>query len=134
MADEWRRGDYVITTERARLDVAVIHGYLARSYWSKGVSREIVERSIAGSLCFGLFHHDQQVGFARVITDYATLGYLADVFVLEEHRGSGLGVWLIDVVMHHPRLRVSACGASPPAMPTDSTRSSAGARSPIRTA
>ena len=105
MADEWRRGDYVITTERARLDVAVIHGYLARSYWSKGVSREIVERSIAGSLCFGLFHHDQQVGFARVITDYATTGYLADVFVLEAHRGRGLGVWLIETVMRHPALQ-----------------------------
>jgi len=106
VSDEpWRRSDYEISTDRARLDIDVIHGFLTTSYWSRGVSREVVARSIAGSLCFGLFHAGQQVGFARVITDYATLGDLADVFVLPEHRGRGLGVWLVETIMSHPSLQ-----------------------------
>lgn len=106
MAEEWRRGDYTISTDARRLDVGVIHGYLRRSYWANGIGRDVVARSIAGSFCFGLYHEsDGQVGFARVITDFATTGYLADVFVLEDHRGHGLGVWLIETVMSHPRLQ-----------------------------
>jgi len=105
VSDDWRRGDYVISTDRGRLDIDAIHTFLTRSYWAKGIPRDVVARSIEGSLCFGLFHGGEQVGFARVITDYATTGYLADVFVLEEHRGHGLGVWLIDTVMRHPALQ-----------------------------
>lgn len=106
MGEEWRRGAYTISTDKGRLDTGVIHGYLRRSYWAKGIGRDVVERAIEGSCCFGLFHDDDgQVGFARAITDFATTGYLADVFVLEEHRGHGLGVWLIETVMSHPRLQ-----------------------------
>jgi GNAT superfamily N-acetyltransferase len=105
MSDEWHRDGYRISTDRALLDLDVIHGFLSRSYWSKGVPRDVVARSIEGSMCFGIYHDGVQAGFARVITDYATIGYLADVFVLDEHRGRRLGVWLIDVIMHHPALQ-----------------------------
>jgi GNAT superfamily N-acetyltransferase len=105
MGDEWRRGEYTISTDAARIDLDVVHGYLARSYWSRGVARDVVARSIAGSLNFGLYLGDVQVGFARVITDYAAFAYLADVFVLEEHRGRGLGVWLVETIVAHPALQ-----------------------------
>jgi ribosomal protein S18 acetylase RimI-like enzyme len=96
---------YSITTDRERLDVDAIFDYLSQhAYWAKGRSRETVERSIAGSLCFGLFHGDAQIGFGRVITDYATFSYLCDVYVLEEYRGRGLGRWLIDTMIAHPAL------------------------------
>lgn len=99
-----QRGAYTITTEPARQDVDAIHAYLTRSYWAAGISREVVARSLRGSLCFGLFHGATQVGLARVITDRATFAYLCDVYVLEDHRGRGLGKWLIEAVMNHPDL------------------------------
>jgi GNAT superfamily N-acetyltransferase len=102
---EVRRGPFLVTTDRARFDVDVVHGFLRRSYWSPGVPRETVERAIAGSLAFGLFEHDRQIGFARTITDGATFAYLADVFVLEGHRGRGLGVFLMECVLAHPSLQ-----------------------------
>ncbi|MBI2724363.1 MAG: GNAT family N-acetyltransferase [Chloroflexi bacterium] len=83
----------------------MVHGYLARSYWSQGVSRDIVARSIEHSLCFGLYEGERQVGFARAITDQATMAYMADVFVLEEYRGRGLGVFLVGSLMAHPALQ-----------------------------
>jgi GNAT superfamily N-acetyltransferase len=102
---EARRGDYVVSTDQARLDLDVIYGYLSRSYWAAGRPREIVARSLHGSLCFGLYHGERQVGLARVISDRATFAWLCDVFVLEEHRGEGLGVWLIETVLSHPELQ-----------------------------
>ena|SRR5258706_11982215 len=102
---EHQRGDFTISTDVGRLDVDYIHDYLARqSYWAKDIPREVVERSLRQSLCFGLYHGVKQIGLARVITDYATFGYLADVFVDEAHRGSGLGTWLIGCVLTHPSL------------------------------
>jgi GNAT superfamily N-acetyltransferase len=102
----WSRGEYVISTDPSRLDLDVLHRFLSEeAYWSPGVSREVVARSIEGSLNFGLYHHDAQVGFARVVTDYATFAWLADVFVLDEHRGRGLGKWLVEIVLTHPELR-----------------------------
>jgi GNAT superfamily N-acetyltransferase len=101
---ERQRGAYVISTDPARLDTSAIHAYLTRSYWATGIPLGIVERSIQGSLCFGLFLGNEQVGFARVISDRATFAYLCDVYVLEEHRGHGLGKWLIDEVVAHPEL------------------------------
>jgi GNAT superfamily N-acetyltransferase len=98
------RDNYMISTDPARLDLDAIHGYLARSYWAAGRSREQTARSLAHSLCFGLYHGQGQVGLARVISDYATFAYLCDVFVLEEHRGGGLGIWLIGAVVAHPDL------------------------------
>lgn len=105
MADEWKRGPYTISTDRARIDLNVIHAFLTESYWAAGVPMETVRRSIENSLAFGLYEDDRQIGFARVITDYATFAYLADVFVLESHRGLGLGKWLVAVIDSHPKLK-----------------------------
>ncbi len=101
---EARRGGYAVSTDPARLDLDVIHAFLVTSYWSPGIPRATVERAIAGSLNFGLYAGDAQIGFARVVTDRATFAYLADVFVLPAHRGSGLGVWLVECVLAHPAL------------------------------
>jgi GNAT superfamily N-acetyltransferase len=103
-ADE-RRGAYVVSCDPARVDPVAVHAYLARSYWSPGVPADVVRRAIAHSLCCGLYHDvDGQVGFARAITDRATYAYLADVYVLEAHRGRGLGVWLVGALLAHPAL------------------------------
>ena len=105
MAFERRRDRYLVTTDKTKLDLQVIHGFLRRSYWAAGIPIEVVERSIRNSLTFGLFYDEEQVGFARVVTDRATLAYLADVFVLEEHRGRGLSGWLMEAVLSHPELQ-----------------------------
>lgn len=102
---EFRQGEFVVSTDRSRLDITLIHQFLTHSYWAQGVSREVVERSIENSLCFGIFHNSAQVGFARVITDRATFAYLADVFVLESHRGLGLGKFLMECISNHPQLQ-----------------------------
>jgi GNAT superfamily N-acetyltransferase len=102
---EWRRGDFLISTDRARLDRSVIHDFLKSSYWAPKVPRAIVDRSIDNALCFGVYEASRQVGFARIISDFATFAYLADVFVLESHRGRGLGVWLIETIRNHPNLQ-----------------------------
>ncbi len=103
---EWRRGDYVISTDATSLDLEVIHRFLSEeAYWSRGVERAVVERSIANSVCFGLYGAAGQVGFARVVTDRAAVAYLGDVFVLPEHRGRGLGKWLVETVLAHPDLQ-----------------------------
>jgi GNAT superfamily N-acetyltransferase len=103
--EEWRRGAFTISTDRSKLDRAAIHEFLAGSYWAKGIPRAIVDRSIEGSLCFGVFDGERQVGFARVITDFATFGYLADVYVLESHRGRGLAKWLMESILAHSELQ-----------------------------
>ena len=104
MIGEWARGDYTISTDPRRLDLDVIHAFLTRSYWAAGRSRERVARSIAASLPFGLYGASGQVGFARVVTDHVVIAYLADVFVLEAHRGKGLGKWLVEVATGAPEL------------------------------
>ena len=105
VAEEWTRGEYAISTDPARIDIDVVHGYLRRSYWAEDIPRDVVARAVANSLNFGVYSADAQVGFARVITDYATYAYIADVFVLEEHRGRKLAVWLMECVAAHPRLQ-----------------------------
>lgn len=103
---EWRNGSFEISTDRSRLDVALVHGFLARELWDTvGISREAVERAIAASLCFGVYEGDRQVGFARVITDRATFAFLADDFVVESHRGRGLATWLMRCILAHPDLQ-----------------------------
>ena len=97
--------DYEISLDPERLDIAAIHGYLTRSYWSPGIPRSTVERAIANALCFGLYCRGEQVGFARVVTDKSTFAYLADVYVLESHRGQGLSKRLMEVVVAHPDLQ-----------------------------
>jgi GNAT superfamily N-acetyltransferase len=98
-------GEYEVSADKRCLDAAAIHRYLTQSYWSPGIPRTVVERAIEGSLCFGVFHHGEQVGFARVITDKATFAYLADVYILEPHRGKGLSKRLMEFVFAHPDLQ-----------------------------
>ena len=100
-----RKDGYFLSTDKALLSLDVIHGYLSRSYWAAERPREIVAASLEHSLCFGVYAPDgKQVGFARVVTDYATIYWLADVFILEEHRGKGLGKFLVDCIVHAPEL------------------------------
>lgn len=98
--DEWRRGEYTISTDRARLDIGLVHKFLSESsYWATGRPREVVERAIEHSLAFGVYQGErrqQQIGFARVITD---------VFIVDEFRGRGLGKWLSEVMIVHPELQ-----------------------------
>jgi GNAT superfamily N-acetyltransferase len=102
---EKRRGEFLISTDPERLDLNLIHGFLTDCYWAKGIPLEVVARSIRNSLCFGVYAQDNQVGFARVITDFATYAYIGDVFVLESFRGRGLGKWMMEAIMQHPRLQ-----------------------------
>lgn len=99
--------DYEISTDPARLDVALIHRWLSeQSYWAAGIPRDIIERGIANSINFGLYHAKEgQVGFARVVSDRATFAYLADVFILDAHRGRGLSKRLMEAVLAHPELQ-----------------------------
>jgi len=117
---EHRRGEFLISTDRARLDLDVIHRFLTNCYWAKGIPRDVVAGSIEHALCFGVYDGSRatprlaedarygspvQVGFARVVSDFATVAYLGDVFVLESHRGRGLSKWLMECVMQHPALQ-----------------------------
>jgi GNAT superfamily N-acetyltransferase len=102
----WERDGYLISTDPSLLDRDLIHSFLRTAYWSPNVPRDVVERSIDHSLVFGLYDPDgHQIGFARMVTDRAAFGYLADVFVLEPQRGRGLGKWLIETVLAHPDLQ-----------------------------
>lgn len=96
---------YEIATDRRRLDVALIHRFLSESDWAQGIPREVVQRSIDNSLCFGAFSGPTQVGFARVVTDFAAIAYLADVFVVEAHRGRGVAGLLLRAILDHPDLQ-----------------------------
>jgi GNAT superfamily N-acetyltransferase len=102
---EWTQGEFLITTDPARVDLDVVHGFLSTAYWCQGIPRERVARSVAASLNFSLYHQDRQVGFARVVTDRATFAWVADVFVLESWRGRGLSKWLMRTVVGHPELQ-----------------------------
>ncbi len=106
MTSEWRRDEYTISTDRERLNVSLIHNFLSDSaYWARSRSLEKVQQSIEHSLNFGVYKGDEQIGFARVVTDYATFAWLADVFILDEYRGRGLSKWLIEVIVSHQRLQ-----------------------------
>jgi len=106
MVIESQRDEFLISTDPARLNFDVIHGFLANCYWSKGIPREVVARSIEHSLCFGVYDGSgAQVGFARVVSDFATVAYLGDVFILESHRGRGLSKLLMECITQHPALQ-----------------------------
>jgi GNAT superfamily N-acetyltransferase len=96
---------FTVTTDPARLDLDMVHGFLTESYWAKGIPRAVVERALRHSLCFGAFEGDRQVGFTRVISDFATYAYVSDVFVLPSDRGRGVGTRLMAAVMAHPDLQ-----------------------------
>jgi GNAT superfamily N-acetyltransferase len=102
---EWVKGEYCISTEKSKIDLDYVHHFLSRSYWAEDIPVDVVRRSVAGSLSFGVYHQEKQVGFARVITDEATFAYLADVFIDEGYRGRGLGKWLMEVIMQYPGLQ-----------------------------
>jgi GNAT superfamily N-acetyltransferase len=97
---------YAISTDKTFLDVGMIHTYLSKeSYWADNIPFETVKRSIENSMCFGVYYEGKQIGFARLITDKATFAYLADVFILDEHRGKGLSKWLMQTIHDHPGLQ-----------------------------
>jgi GNAT superfamily N-acetyltransferase len=100
-----RLGACEIDTDQRRLDLGMIHDFLARSHWAKGIPFDVMRKAIANSLAFGLYSDGRQIGFARVVSDYATFGYLADVFVVEEERNAGLGTWLVKTILAHPDLK-----------------------------
>lgn len=102
---EWKKDDYCITTDKNKIDLPYVHRFLTTTYWSEGIPENVVQRSIEGSLCFAVFHQQQQIGFARVITDKATFAYLADVFIDEKYRGKGLSKWLMKIIISHPSLQ-----------------------------
>ncbi|MDB5242097.1 MAG: family acetyltransferase [Spirosoma sp.] len=98
--------DYDVSADKTRLDVTLIHRYLNQeSYWAQNIPLDVVQRSIDNSLCFGIYQNGYQVGFARVITDHATFAYVADVFVLPEHRGRGLSKQLMEAITNWPTLQ-----------------------------
>jgi len=99
------KDNYSISTDKTKFDIKTIHGFLSHSYWAENIPVETVQRSIEGSLCFGVFDGEKQVGFARMITDKATFAYLADVFIVEAYRGRGLSKWLMEVIMTYSELQ-----------------------------
>lgn len=97
---------YKISTDKTDLDFEVIYGFISKSYWASGIPRQTLETAISNSFCFGVYDsHDYQIGFARLITDKATFAYLADVFIVESHRGKGLSKWLVESIVSHPELQ-----------------------------
>jgi len=105
MSSEWQRDGFTISTDPARLDLDGVYAWLAASYWARGIPRDVFERSVRHALCFGIYEGARQVGFARVVTDFATVAYVGDVFVLEPWRGRGLSRWLMEVISSHPDLQ-----------------------------
>jgi GNAT superfamily N-acetyltransferase len=103
---EFRQNEFVISTDRERLDVGMVHVFLTTSPWAKGISRETVERALQTSFCFGVYQGKQQIGFARVITDFATFAYVCDFFISESHRGRGLAKWLISSILECPEIKL----------------------------
>lgn len=99
------KGEYRISDKKSEMDLDAIHAYLSISYWSPNIPKSIVKKGIESSLCFGVFYEEQQVGFARAITDKATFAYLCDVYILEEHRGKGLSKKLMDKIISHSELQ-----------------------------
>ncbi|CAL2085952.1 GNAT family N-acetyltransferase [Tenacibaculum sp. 190524A05c] len=101
-----QKDEYSISNDKSQLDIDAIHNFLStKAYWSLNIPKEKVEVSIKNSLCFGLYKNSKQIGFARVITDFSTIAYLGDVYVLEEHRGKGLSKWLMETIMSFPELQ-----------------------------
>lgn len=97
-------GEYSISTDKSKLNIELVHDFLSKSYWAMDIPKAVVKNAVRHSLCFGVYRDDQQVGFARVISDFSTFAYMADVFVLEEHRGKGLGKLLVETMIDHPDL------------------------------
>ncbi len=99
------KDDYMISTDRDKMQLAEIVGFIRRSYWAADRPEALISKTLDTSLCFGLFENDKQIGFARVITDYAVFAYLLDVFITEDKRSLGLGKWLMDIIINYPELK-----------------------------
>ena len=99
---EWRHGEYVVTDERAKIDIDRVHQLLSATYWAAARSRETVQKTVDNSLCFLVLCNGLQVGFARVVTDYAVFAWIADVVIHPDHRGKGLGKFLMSCIENHP--------------------------------
>lgn len=99
------RNEILLSTDKSKLDIITIYNFLTTSYWAKDILMSVVEKSIKNSLCFGIYENSQQIGFAKVISDYATSALLRDVFILESYRGQGLGKWLIEHILAYPELQ-----------------------------
>ena len=134
MVFEAHNGDFSVSTDPARLDSQAIYSFLSQTYWARNRPRAVLETAIHNSLCFGVYKGNEQVGFARAITDRATFGYLADVYILEPYRRRGLGHWLVSTILQHPELKgmrrwllmtrdqhslYERCGFVPPVSPED---------------
>ena len=102
---EWRKDEYLLSTDKSKIDVEAVHHFLSHSYWAQNIPVEVVQKSIDNSLCFAIYHQQRLIGFARAISDFATFAYLADVFILPGERGKGLSKWLMEIIMDHPQLR-----------------------------
>lgn len=102
---EYKKDEFIISTDKEKLQINVIHKFLSTSYWAKNIPFEIVKQSINNSLCFGIYKEGTQIGFSRLITDYTTFAYLADVFVIEQYRGKGLSKWMMQQIIDYPELQ-----------------------------
>lgn len=102
---EVAKNNYLISTDKNKIDIRYVHSVLSQTYWSPGVAINVVKRAMKGSLCFGIYYADKQIGYARLVTDKATFGYLADVFIDEKFQGKGLAKWLVETILAHPDLK-----------------------------
>ena len=102
MIREFKKDEYIISTDHSKLQFDAIHDFLRTTYWAKNIAFEKVKKATENSFCFGMYHENKQMGFARVITDYTSFAYLADVYILEEHRGKGLSKWMMQVILDYP--------------------------------
>ena len=106
MCQEYHKGKFMISTDKARLDFEVIQNTLEKSYWADNVPSDVVKTAIENSLCFGIYHRHQQIGFARVVTDFSTIAYIADLFILQKYDQKDLADWLMECICAHPKLHI----------------------------
>ena len=102
---EYVKDEFSISTDKSKINIDYVHQFLSNTYWAKNIPLDTVQRCIDGALCFAVFHKEQQVGFARVITDHASFAYLADVFIDKNYRGKGLSRWMMEVILDYPSLQ-----------------------------
>jgi len=105
MSEEYCKEEFLISTNKMKIQTDIVYSFLTKSYWAEGILFDTVKKSIKNSMCFGVYHNNKQIGFARVITDYTRLAYLCDIFIIEEYRGRRLSKWLMETILSHPKLK-----------------------------
>jgi len=100
----YTKGGFTVTTDKEKIEIDILHNFINQSYWANGRTKQTIITSIENSLCFSMFKGEKQIGFARVITDYATFAYLCDVYIEEDYRGNGLGIWMLECILNYPNL------------------------------